>query len=233
MKNAFHQLSGIPQDPTLNGPLVFNSRVYPDDADMVMSKWALCLQGKTTTFEMRWKSDSPEGWQWVVAACVPILDDKGAPQSIWGMTTNIGAQKKVEQEAIKRAEALEQARAIEARFFRFAEIAPVGILVAEPSGLVSYCNKNWMDMTDHPLVEAMHEINFRSIVYEGDLPVLDSNWKEVSVDGIPRSWQMRLEKLWSSSEGEARGHVWCMVTTLPEFNDDGSVKQVIGALVCF
>ncbi|GAB7357551.1 hypothetical protein MBLNU459_g0066t2 [Dothideomycetes sp. NU459] len=228
--NAFYELSGYPRDPALNTPLAFQARLYPEDHDLAMRHWAYCMQGHSTTFEMRWKSDSPEGWTWVVAGCVPILDENGVMTSLWGLTTNITAQKRVEQEAIKKAEALEKARAVEARFFRFAEIAPVGILVADPTSLVSYCNKNWLDMTGHPDVP-MDQIDFSSVVHDDDLPVLMENWKEVSVNGHPRSWQVRLKRLWSSSEGEPRGHVWAMITTLPEFNDDGTVKQVIGALM--
>lgn len=231
MKNAFYELSGYPQDPAQNTSLAFRNCIYPDDIDLVMSQWAVCMEGKSTTFEMRWNSDSPEGWQWVVAACVPLTDDTGTVTSIWGMTTNIAAQKRVEQEAIKRAEALEKAREVEARFSRYAEIAPVGFLALEPSGLVSYCNQHWITMTGHPPVNAMHEIDFASVIYEEDVPIIMNRWEDTSVRGLPISVEVRLKKLWSSSEGESRGHVWVTIRTLPEFNDDGSVKQIIGALV--
>lgn len=198
---------------------------------MVMSYWDVLITGKSTTFEMRWKSDAPEGWQWVVTACVPRIADDGTITSIWGITTDIAAQKRVEQEAIARAEALEKAREAEALFFRFADVAPVGILVLEPSARISYCNKTWMNMTDHRSVGHVNEVDFASVVHEDYLPALMEEWRSVSVDGIPGSFQTKLKKLWTGSEGEARGHVWAIITVFPELNEDGSVRQVVGALM--
>jgi hypothetical protein len=108
--------------------------VYPDDQALVMSMWNNLTQGSPVTFEMRWKprAGSNEVAQWVLSACVPIFDGERTLVSIAGNTIDINAQKKSQEAAQARVEALEQARLSEMKFARFAELSPTALFIFVP-----------------------------------------------------------------------------------------------------
>lgn len=119
--DAYHDLSGIPKAHLGVEQLAFSQYIYPEDVDKVMKEWASMNTGTGTTFEMRWKApvnEYREDFTWILAACIPVLDETGATTSIHGCITNIGAQKRAEGETRRRVEALERARVSEQRFFK-------------------------------------------------------------------------------------------------------------------
>jgi PAS domain-containing protein len=75
--------------------------VYPDDQALVMSMWNTLTQGKSVTFEMRWKArpGTKDTAQWVLSACVPVFDDDKRLIGIAGNTIDINAQKKSQEAA--------------------------------------------------------------------------------------------------------------------------------------
>jgi PAS domain-containing protein len=75
--------------------------VYPDDQALVMSMWNKLAQGKSVTFEMRWKArpGTNNAAQWVLSACVPVFDDEKQLIGIAGNTIDINAQKKSQEAA--------------------------------------------------------------------------------------------------------------------------------------
>jgi hypothetical protein len=136
--------SSHPKDPLALESFLFMDLVYPEDQPMIMNMWNTLIQGSPVTFEMRWKprlcdSNVPP---WVLSACVPIFDENHVLVSIAGSTSDISTQKKAQEAAQARVEALEQVRASEMKFTRFAQLSPtaiyifvpgVGKLVAHPS----------------------------------------------------------------------------------------------------
>lgn len=94
--------------------------VYPEDASLVISQWNKLIQKEPVTFEMRWKApprpshtnpEMLEDFQWVLSACVPVLDDAGELMSIAGNTIDISAQKRFQEVQGRRIEeALEAKR---------------------------------------------------------------------------------------------------------------------------
>lgn len=108
--------------------------VYPDDQAIVMSMWNTLAQGHPVTFEMRWKprAGTNDTAQWVLSACVPVFDDEAKLISIAGNTIDINAQKKSQEAAQARVEALEQARLSELKFARFAQLSPTAIYIFVP-----------------------------------------------------------------------------------------------------
>jgi PAS domain-containing protein len=113
--------------------LSFMDLVYPDDHAIVMSMWNKLTQGKSVTFEMRWKARAPNKTvQWVLSACVPVFDDNKKLVAIAGNTIDISAQKRSIEAAQEKVEALEQARLAEMKFTRFAKLSPTAIYVFVP-----------------------------------------------------------------------------------------------------
>jgi hypothetical protein len=125
--------SSHPKDLPEHVELSFMDLVYPDDQALVMSMWNNLTQGKSVTFEMRWKACAPdEPAQWVLSACVPVFDDNKKLLAIAGNTIDIGAQKRSQQAAQEKVEALEQVRLAEMKFARFAQLSPTAIYVFVP-----------------------------------------------------------------------------------------------------
>jgi PAS domain-containing protein len=117
---SWYKLSNHPRDMTAHQDFSFMDLVYPEDAALVVSQWNKLLQKEPVTFEMRWKAPphpSPtnpelmEEFQWVLSACVPVLDDAGELVSIAGNTIDISAQKRMQEVQRRRVEeALEAKR---------------------------------------------------------------------------------------------------------------------------
>ena len=108
--------------------------VYPEDQPLVLSMWNTLMQGSPVTFEMRWKArnGTTDTAQWVLSACVPIFDHDGNLINITGNTVDINAQKKSQEVAQARVEALEYARLSELKFARFAQLSPIAIYIFIP-----------------------------------------------------------------------------------------------------
>lgn len=109
--------------------------VFAEDQAIVMSMWNKLTQGHPVTFEMRWKSrpGTNDTAQWVLSACVPVLDDEGNLISIAGNTIDINPQKNSQETTQARVEALERARLSELKFARFAHLSPTAIFILIPN----------------------------------------------------------------------------------------------------
>lgn len=131
---AWYRLSSHPQNLPAHVDFSFMDLVYPDDQALVMSMWNTLASGNPVTFEMRWKSPpgSHDPAQWILSACVPVFDDEGNLISIAGNTIDIMAQKKSQEVAQARVEALERARISEQKFARFAQLSPIAIYIFVP-----------------------------------------------------------------------------------------------------
>lgn len=117
---SWYKLSNHPRDSNAHQDFSFMDLVYPEDTSLVISQWNKLVQKEPVTFEMRWKAPlrpSPtnpeimEDFQWVLSACVPVLDDAGELVSIAGNTIDISAQKRIQEVQGRRIEeALEAKR---------------------------------------------------------------------------------------------------------------------------
>lgn len=224
--NAFYELSGYPKDPELNKQYTFLDYCLPEDAEMVFEKWNWLMTGKPVTFEMRWKNNTPTG-QWVQAACTPVFDDTGNIISIAGCTTDISAQKLAEENASKKAEALEQVRLSQARLLQFTDNAPIGIVIRGSSDEPLYINNSWYDITGHPRVSSPDLDVVKSVCYIDDISMMQAKREEAVKHKKAVDFRARLKKTWTSVDGSFRGQAWVSVIFFPEFSDDGTLSRVM------
>lgn len=215
----------------------FSQCIHPDDYERVMGVWNDLVSGHAINFEMRWKAPQKvsttgeDPGQWVLAACVPVTDEQGKVTSLYGCITDIDPQKRSENETLKRAEALERARASEHRFVRFTESATTAIYIVDYSSrALTYCNNAWFELTGTEPVEDTSKIDWAQIVHEEDLPLVDRAWHESGSKKDPVSVQFRLRRLWKGSKDEAKLHIWVLAVLNSEFNDDGSITSIMGTM---
>jgi PAS domain-containing protein len=126
--------------------------VYEEDKELVMQMWKTLEKGVPVTFEMRWKpkeiheKGNPQCNMrckpvWVSAACVPFMTDERELVSIFGLTTDITAQKQSQQNNLEREAAVERAEASENRFTRFMQLAPAAVWILDHNYKVSHQSK--------------------------------------------------------------------------------------------
>ncbi|KAF1976420.1 hypothetical protein BU23DRAFT_630253, partial [Bimuria novae-zelandiae CBS 107.79] len=110
--DAWYRLSGHPRGLPAHVEFSFMDLAYPDYQGSIMAAWNSLIQGNLVTFEMRWRArGSNADPQWVLSACVPVLDENQNVVTIAGNTIDINGQKKL-QEVQRRQiqEALEAKR---------------------------------------------------------------------------------------------------------------------------
>jgi PAS domain-containing protein len=224
-QNAYHELTGYPKDPALNEQYTFLDYCHPDDVELAKEKWKVLSGGTATTFEMRWKNGTPTG-QWVLAAVTPVFDDAGNLISVSGCTTDIAAQKLAQEDALQRAEALEQVRISQARLLQFTDNAPIGIVILEPSGKPLYINRSWFSITDHPETLAS-EVDIMSVCYPDDLTRIKRKQEEAITQRKTVEFRARLKKKWTCVDGSFNGQAWVAIMYLPEFDEDGVLSRVM------
>jgi PAS domain S-box-containing protein len=118
--DAFHRLTGMPKGN--REPMEWANWIFEEDRPWLFGEFARLADGESSTFEMRWVGSdlaNAPGGQWVTAACLSTTDDEGGVVAVSGCITDISAQKRSHQDAVKRAEALERAQASELRFSDF------------------------------------------------------------------------------------------------------------------
>lgn len=105
--DSWYTYSNFPKPDTGvdSSSIKFMDLVYEEDRKMVSSQWITLAQGTPVTFEMRWKAapGSEDPPCWVLAACVPLLEDSKLV-SISGCTTDISAQKRIQDETVARTD---------------------------------------------------------------------------------------------------------------------------------
>ncbi|KAH8205760.1 hypothetical protein TruAng_000036 [Truncatella angustata] len=235
---SWYRLSLHPKPSESHTDFSFMDLVYPPDGPLVLSKWNNLAQGTPVTFEMRWKGknyedpargEGPGDYQWILSACVPIMDKDGKLISIAGNTIDITAQKQVQQEALQRAGALERARESEHKFARFALLAPIAIYICNGKGRMTYCNNRFFELTDHPSEDAFRNINWDSIVFPDDQAILHDQWKQLLHDKQHTQAHFRLKHTWDLGDGTLR-QAWCESKAIPELDDEGNVVSIFGTL---
>jgi PAS domain S-box-containing protein len=225
---AYKAMSGIPSEAMYVDKLVFLDLTYPEDAEAIMAKFHTCSSGTPCTLEVRFKTDDDQGL-WILAALIPVFEN-GIVTSVSGCTTIIHDTKMRETETVQRLQALERAKSWEQRFANFAEIAPLAICFGSPDHRLTYCNPAWFDITGHDVMP-FEQIRWENITHEEDLEYVARKWSQVTTSTKPTTLQFRLRKKWVDGNGVTMGPVWITTSAMPEYNEDGSVKGVIGTML--
>ncbi|KAF2756763.1 hypothetical protein EJ05DRAFT_539647 [Pseudovirgaria hyperparasitica] len=239
--DSWYRLSLHPKLEDLHTDYSFMDLVYPPDRDLVIAQWNKLVQGHSITFEMRWKGinyrppseDDPgvDDVTWVLSACVPIMDEMGNLVSVAGNTVDINAQKRVQDEAVKRAEALERLRKSEHRFTRFASLAPMGIYILDSTRQLMYCNNFAYEFTGHQhlLGDDVQNINWRAAVFEEDLPLFRKQWETLESEKVMTRVQVRFNRTWDLGDSVPR-QVWGESQAFPELDNDGNIMSIFGTM---
>ncbi|KAK3616509.1 hypothetical protein LTR56_025915 [Elasticomyces elasticus] len=242
---AFYKLSGHPRMDVAK-EYSWMDCIFPEDKDRLVGVWEGLVAGKTFNLEMRWKrprAAMPNGeedvdGQWVLAACVPIFNEDGTIRSISGCLTDCAAQKRSQEDAMKRAEALERASASEKRFTRFAETANIGIWILDLDFKVVYVNRGWsvpheynhlFEMTGHVPVSNYADVDWRSVICEQSLATANTTLDLLTNHKQAVNFELQLLRDFINPQG-GQSEAWVLASGYAELSDDGRVIAVAGTV---
>jgi PAS domain-containing protein len=213
--------------------------VYPEDQALVMSMWNDLTQGKSVTFEMRWKAHpgANSTAQWVLSACVPVFDDNQKLVAIAGNTIDISAQKRSQQAAQEKVEALEKVRLAEMRFARFAQLSPTAIYIYVPeSGRghpsfirylltvvigMNFVNDQFFELTGQARAP-VNQFEWFDLIADEDVEKVKQDWNGILEGDRSDGVQFRLKKTWVDQDG-TRSNIWVQSSSYPELDENGKV----------
>ena len=139
----------------------------------------------------------------------------------------MAAQDRIElsnQLAQRTQEAIES----ENKFTRMAELAPVGMFMADSSGKIIFTNDTWHDIAQYPrgTPVAFDWINY---VKEEDRERTRSTWDIVVNELTPVRVEFRFKHPWKDEFGNT-GDTWALASSFPERTPDGKLKSIFGSV---
>lgn len=145
-----------------------------------------------------------------------------------GCTTDIDAQKRVENDALQALQALERASASEQRFVRFTASSPVAVHIIElPSKAISFCNSAWFEMLGiTPVPVSQLDSSWTDGILEQDLPTIRSSFQRTLTTHEPQTIQFRFRRMFLSGDGH-RYQSWGSSISHPELDEHGAVKAIM------
>lgn len=139
----------------------------------------------------------------------------------------MAAQDRIElsnQLAQRTQEAIES----ENKFTRIAELAPVGMFMADSTGKVIFTNDAWHDISDFPRGQPV-DWDWIRHVKEEDREICRKVWETVIQELTPASIEFRFKRPWRD-EHENTGETWVLASLFPEKREDGKLKGLFGSV---
>jgi PAS domain S-box-containing protein len=128
------------------------------------------------------------------------------------------------QLAVRTQEAMEN----EKKFTRMAELAPVGIFVADSQGALTYCNDTWYEISKYPRTDVVGT-SWMNAIRPEDLPRVEVAWQTMLVDKMPVSLEFRFKHAWHGKNDET-GDTWVLASVYPEKGPDNELWSIFGSI---
>lgn len=116
----------------------------------------------------------------------------------------------------------------ETRFTRMAELAPVGIFIADKTGRISYCNDMWYEVSKVPK-EAKASDYWMESVKDDDKEKVSILWYNLVHNTTPFTTEFRFKAPWQDPK-KSDAERWVLLSAHPEKNNDGSLKVIFGSI---
>lgn len=127
----------------------------------------------------------------------------------------------------KLVERTQEAVMSDHKFTRMAEVAPVEIFIADPSGAVNYCNDMWWKISQHP--RADNNVNtWMDSVFCVDREGVERIWKKLIGEKVAVTHEFRFSYT-RQNAGEVMD-TWVLMSAYPEKDKSGDVKSIFGCL---
>lgn len=121
----------------------------------------------------------------------------------------------------------QEANESEFRFTRMAEFAPVGMFIADASGLINYCNDMWWQISRLPRAEGNENAWMTSVRAE-DRPALETAWRKLLEEKVTISVEFRFNH--SQRSGDNTIDTWVLMSAYPEKSAEGNLTSIFGCI---
>ncbi|KEF57102.1 uncharacterized protein A1O9_07292 [Exophiala aquamarina CBS 119918] len=122
----------------------------------------------------------------------------------------------------------QQAVEAENKFTRMAELAPVGMFIANIDGQITFVNNAWYDISSYPRDVQVRDEWIKYIVEEDQSKVVEM-WNTMLLKRRPVSLEFRFKTPWRDRLGN-KGPMWVLTSISPERNDDGNLERIFGSM---
>jgi len=122
----------------------------------------------------------------------------------------------------------QQAVEAENKFTRMAELAPVGMFIANIDGKITFVNDAWYDISSYPRDIEVRDEWIKYIVEEDQSKVMEM-WDTMLLKRRPVSLEFRFKTPWRDKLGN-KGPTWVLTSISPERNDDGNLERIFGSM---
>ena len=128
-----------------------------------------------------------------------------------------------EQLAARTMEAVES----ETKFTRMAELAPVGMFIADREGRMIFTNDTFHALSNHS--KTSENATWMDAVKEEDRETLKQMWDDLIQKKIPMAVEFRFKTPWEDPNG-SREDTWVLGNAYPEKDADGNLKSAFGSI---
>lgn len=122
----------------------------------------------------------------------------------------------------------QEARDSETKFTRMAELAPVGMFIANSYGRITYCNDSWYEISRVPK-ESDSTNRWIDFVVDEDKPAVRQLWNDLVVNTKLSSAEFRFKAPWLDRNG-VLGETWVLLSAYPETGGQGALRSVFGSI---
>jgi len=129
-----------------------------------------------------------------------------------------------EQLAARTQEAVES----ETRFTRMAELSPVGMIIADSTGRINYCNETWYKLSGRSRDDT-NTGDWIDSVTEQDQDSVHNLWTTLLKKQVPMTAEFRFKTPWKDRNGN-KSETWVLASAYPEKDQDGVLKSVFGSV---
>lgn len=140
----------------------------------------------------------------------------------------IAAQDRIEltnQLAVRTQEAVES----ENKFTRMAELAPVGMYIADAMGRITFANDAWYKISSYPPTESPIGDKWIDFVKAEDKDATWKTWTGMVQRKCPISMEFRFNTPWQDRFGNSND-TWVLASASPEMDDDGNISRIFGSV---
>jgi PAS domain S-box-containing protein len=119
-------------------------------------------------------------------------------------------------------------------FRRLSEAASVGCAMFRADATVIWMNRAYCQLTGRPQ-EEFSPGTWPDVIIPEDRPFVEQQWKRLASGEAIQPFEFRVSRHKTSSTGktdseDTTGHRWLLSNAIPELNEDGSCRVVMGWL---
>ncbi|KAI9695986.1 MAG: hypothetical protein M1820_008327 [Bogoriella megaspora] len=122
----------------------------------------------------------------------------------------------------------------EVKFSLLAEKAPIGVMILDPDGDMTFANEAWQKMQSFNEMQSGRH-GWKASIHEEDLPMVVEKWERMMTDKQAVIIECRTKRAWktmSSADGTLiEVPTWLLASVFPVVGEKGDVKCIMGCHV--